>query len=114
MIENPQRAPVRGEEHRVVARVEHDLVDANAGQIAPHTGPRLCPIGRNEEARFRAEIQHVLIFQVFSDRFDDLTGEIPIRRSPALTEVVADEDVGLEIVLPMIVNRDVDRPLIET
>ena len=59
VIENPERAAVRRDEHRVVARMERDLVDAHGREVRLEPLPALAAIERQEDARLRADVEHV-------------------------------------------------------
>ncbi len=113
VVEDPDRAAVRGEEHRVVARVQRDLVDPHRRQVGLQPLPALAAIERHEEARLGSEIEHVGILQILGQRPRDLALEVRRHRSPRLAEVVAGVDVGLEVVLPVAVERGVHRAFVE-
>ena len=66
-VENPDAAPVRGQDHRVVARVQRDLVNRHGRQIGLHSHPLFAAVERDVEAALGSEVEHVGIFQVFCD-----------------------------------------------
>ena len=114
MIEDPERAAVGCENHRVVPRVQRDLVDANRRQVGLQARPALRAIDRHEQPRLRAGVQHVLVLQVLGQRLDNLAFQVPAGRLPRLAEVVGHVNVGLEVVLPVPVERRVRGPLLES
>ena len=107
MVQHPQSATMGGENHRVVARVQRDLVDAHHRQIRLQPLPILAAVNRQEQSGFRADVQDVGVPLILSERFDDLTFEVSAQRRPGLAEVFGGVDVGLEIILTMAIERDV-------
>jgi hypothetical protein len=112
VIEDPDRATVRREDHLVVARMQRDFVDADHGQIRFDAHPRFRTVDRDEQSGFSADVEDVRILLILGHGLDDLALQIAGRRLPCLTEVVADVEVGFEIVLPMTIERGIDRPLV--
>ncbi len=72
MIEDPDRAAVRREHHRVVARVQRDLVDADGRQVRLDSLPALCAIERDEQSGLRADVEHVGIPLILGECLDRL------------------------------------------
>ena len=70
VIEDPDRAAVRREDHRVVARVQRDLVDAHGRQVRLDAHPALGAIDRDEQPGLGADVEHVRVLQVLGHRLD--------------------------------------------
>ena len=114
VIENPERSAVRREDHRVVARVQRDLVDPDVRQVCLQSLPALAAIERQKESGVGPEIEHVGIAQILGQRPRDFALEVRRHGAERLTEVVADEDPRLEVVEAMTVERHVNRALVES
>ena len=71
VIEDPDRAAVGREHHRVVARVLRDLVDAHRRQVRLDARPALRrdPMDTKRPG-FRADVEHVRILLVLGQRLD--------------------------------------------
>ena len=109
VVEHPERAAVRRDEHRVVARMKRDLVDANVGEIRLEPLPARAAIDRQKHSGLGAEVEHVAIALIFGERACRFAGEIVDDRVERRAEVGAHPDVRRVVVEPMVVDGDVHR-----
>ena len=100
---------MRGNEQRVVARVNRQLVDAHRRQIGLEAAPRGATIERQKDAGLRADVEHVGIARVFSERLHDFGLERHRQRRERRAVVRADPQVGREVIQAVIVDRHVHR-----
>ena len=107
MVEHPDRAAVRRHEHRVVARVDGDLVHAHGGEVGAQAAPARSAVEREEDPALRADVEHVGVARVLGERMHDLTGEAAVNPSEGRAEVGGHPDICAIVVLAVIVHRDV-------
>ena len=78
VIENPEGASVRCHEQRIVARMNRQLVDTHGGKVGLEATPACAAIERQEDARFRADVEHVRVARVFRERAHILAAQIAV------------------------------------
>ena len=72
IIEDPDAAAMRGDNHVVVTRVEHDLVDRHRRQIRLDAQPLAAAIGADEQAELRSRIEHARVLRILRHRRDGM------------------------------------------
>src|SRR5690348_11658713 len=98
MIEDPDGTAMRRDEHRVVARMDRDLVDAYVREVGLELLPARAAIEREVDAGLSADVQHVAVLRIFGERANVLAAQVVRDRLEGLAEVRAHPDVRLVVV----------------
>ncbi len=94
VVEDPDAAAVRGDDHVVVARVNDDLVNRHRRQVRLDAQPAAAAIGADEQPELRSRIQHARVLRILGHRRHG----VALRNAFAdRTEVVAAVDAGIHI-----------------
>ena len=109
VIENPQRAPMRGHQQRIVTRMNRELVHTHRGEVRLKPLPALTAIEREENARFGTHVQHVGVARILRERAHHFTGQPRGDRAERRAEIGAHPHIRRIIVLPIVGDRDVHR-----
>ena len=107
MVEHPDRSAVRRDEHRVVARVNGDLVHTHGGEVRAQPAPARTAVEREEDPRLGARIEHVGVARVFRERVHDLTSEAAVNTAEGRAEVGGHPHIRAVVVLAVIIHRHV-------
>ena len=113
VIQNPERATVRGHQQRVVARMNRELVHAHRGKVGLQALPRLAAIEREKDARFGAHIQHIGIARVFCERAHHFALQPRRNRTERRAVVSAHPHIRIVVVQPIVGDGDVHRARLE-
>ena len=115
VVEDPDRASVRGEDEIVVARMDGDVVDRHRRQVEFQPRPVAALIVRNEQPALRAEEEELRIAEMLADDVDraGVVGDAAADRLPGRAVVGRHENVDAEVVAAMAVERGVRRPFVE-
>ena len=68
------------ENHRVVAWMQRDLVDADRRQIRLQPLPILAAVNRHEQSGFRADVEDVGVLLILRESLDDFALEVSVQR----------------------------------
>ncbi len=114
VIRDEDAAAVRRDNQIAVARMDQDVVGANRGVVVHELLPGLALVQRRVEPELGAGKEQVRVLRVFSHRLHvAVRGEITCQARPALSVIGGLENVRLEIIAAMTINRDVCRRRIE-
>ena len=78
MVEYPERAAMRRDEHRIVARVQRDLIDAHVREVGLEAPPAPAAIDGEEQSGLGAEVQYVGVLLVFSEGARDFPAQVGV------------------------------------
>ena len=114
VVEDPEAPAVGRGDEVVVARVDEEVVDGDRGHVQRQAGPARAAVAAEEDPEFRAQEEEVLVDRVLADDVDGLAvGDAGGDGRPGLAEVGRLEDVGLEVVAAVAVERHVAGALVE-
>jgi hypothetical protein len=109
VVQNPDAAPVRRQDHVVLARMEDDLVDRNGWQSRADPIPAAAAIRRDEQAELGASVEHRGILRIFGQRHHHLSlGQTLADQAEVLAAVGARVDIVVVVVVPVVIKRDID------
>ena len=114
VVRYPDAPAVRGDNQVVVTRVNEDVVGAHRRIVAHEFLPLPAAVERDEQPELGPGIQQVPVLRILANHLD-----VPVRRQIAgdrverLAEVVRDEHVWFQVVVPVPVHRHVRRARVE-
>ena len=110
VVEDPDRTTVRRDEHRVVARVDGDLVDAHGREVRLEPAPVRAAVEREEYPGLGADVEHVGVAGVLGEGLHDLAAQSGVETTKGRAEVGGHPDVRRVVVVAVIVDGDVRGP----
>ena len=115
VVDDVDAAAVRADDEIVLAGVNHDVVDRYGRDVVFELSPEMSLRGREEHPELRADEEKVRLDEIFAYHLHrSVRGEIAADRSPVHAVVVALENIRLEIIVAVVVERGVDRPFAES
>src|SRR5215468_990020 len=107
VVNDPNAAPVRGRDQVVVARVDQQVVHTHGRQTGHELFPLGAAIDRNEDAELGSDKEQVLVLRVLADDVNVTDRQVAYDRSPGRAVIAGDEEVRLQVVVAVVVNREV-------
>ncbi len=112
VVQDPDAAPVGAGDEVTLARVNHEIADRDLRQIVCEPLPAAAAVDRRPYTPFGADEEQVLLLRVL-DRNVAAPGvrQVGGDVTPGFAAVVGPIDIGVEVVHPVVVDRQVGAAL---